>query len=68
MPGLRLHDLRHVHATRMLLSGVNPKVVSERLGHSSVAITLDRYSSVLPSLQEQAVEGLERLLAASGKR
>ena len=43
MPGLRIHDLRHAHATLMLGSGVHPKVVSERLGHASVNITLDTY-------------------------
>jgi integrase len=47
----------------MLLGGVHPKVVSERLGHSSVGITLDTYSHVLPSLQAQAAVSLERLLA-----
>ncbi|MFC1928714.1 tyrosine-type recombinase/integrase [Chloroflexota bacterium] len=41
---LRLHDLRHTHATLMLKSGVHPKIVSERLGHSTVAFTLDTYS------------------------
>ncbi|MDP2932071.1 MAG: site-specific integrase, partial [Chloroflexota bacterium] len=48
MSRMRLHDLRHTHATIMLSQGVHPKVVSERLGHSSVAITLDTYSHVLP--------------------
>jgi len=48
--GIRLHDLRHTHATLMLRQGVHPKVVSERLGHSSVAITLDTYSHVLPGI------------------
>jgi len=61
--GLRFHDLRHAHATLMLPGGVHPKVVSERLGHSNVGITLDTYSHVLPSLQAQAAASLERLLA-----
>lgn len=62
---LRLYDLRHTCATLLLIAGVNPKVVSERLGHSSVVITLDTYSHVLPSMQRAASEKLESLL--SGK-
>ena len=54
--GLRLHDLRHTHASLMLSEGVHLKVVSERLGHSSVAITGDIYSHVQPSVQREAVE------------
>lgn len=54
--GVRFHDLRHTHATLMLTQGVHPKVVSERLGHSTVTITLDTYSHVLPGLQEAAAE------------
>ncbi len=51
----------------MLLSqGVHPKIVSERLGHSGVSITLDIYSHVLPGLQLQAADNLARLLAAEG--
>lgn len=61
LPPVRFHDLRHAHATLMLLQGVHPKVVSERLGHASVGITLDIYSHVLPSLQSQAVEAFDRL-------
>ena len=54
LPHIRLHDLRHTHATMMMAQGVNPKTVAERLGHSSVVITLDTYSHVLPGLQEEA--------------
>ena len=54
LPGVRLHDLRHFHATLMLQEGTNPKIVQERLGHSSFAITMDTYSHVAPGLQEQA--------------
>ena len=54
--GLRLHDLRHTHASLMLSEGVHLKVVSERLGHSSVAVTGDIYSHVQPSVQREAVE------------
>ena len=63
IPHVRLHDLRHTHATLMLKQGVHPKIVSERLGHASIAITLDIYSHVLPGLQEAAAlkfeEGLQ---------
>src|SRR5919112_639912 len=48
LPRVRLHDLRHSHATHLLASGVHPKVVQERLGHSSISLTLDTYSHVLP--------------------
>ena len=51
---LRFHDLRHTHATLMLKSGVHPKIVSERLGHATVAFTLDTYTHVVPGLQEAA--------------
>jgi len=57
--GLRFHDLRHAHATLMLQQGIHPKIVSERLGHSSIAITLDTYSHVLPGLQEAAAKRFE---------
>ena len=54
LPRIRFHDLRHTHATILLILGTHPKVVSERLGHASIAITLDTYSHVLPHMQEQA--------------
>jgi integrase len=63
VPGLRIHDLRHAHASLMLGQGVHPKVVSERLGHASVNITLDRYSHLLPGLQEAAAAALDTILA-----
>ena len=53
---IRLHDLRHTHATLALSAGVHPKVVSERLGHASVAFTLDTYSHAIPALQESAAD------------
>ncbi|WP_138415221.1 tyrosine-type recombinase/integrase [Aquibacillus sediminis] len=52
----RFHDLRHSHATLLLQKNVHPKVVSERLGHSKIGITVDLYSHVVPSLQDGAVE------------
>ena len=57
--GVRLHDLRHTHASLMLAQGVHPKIVSERLGHASITITLDTYSHVLPGLQEAAALAFE---------
>ena len=52
LPDCRFHDLRHTHASLMLEQGVHPKIVQERLGHSTVTLTLDTYSHVVPSLQE----------------
>ncbi len=60
---LRFHDLRHSHASLLLREGIHPKVVSERLGHATVGITLDTYSHVLPGLQAQAATVLDRVLA-----
>lgn len=65
LPHVRFHDLRHAHATLMLLQGVHPKVVSERLGHASVGITLDTYSHVLPSMQSEAVRAFDELFPAA---
>jgi integrase len=61
LPKLRFHDLRHSHATLMLVQGVHPKIVSERLGHASIGITLDTYTHVLPSLQQQAADAFDDL-------
>jgi integrase len=61
LPKLRFHDLRHTHATLLLLLGEHPKVVQERLGHSTIAVTLDTYSHVLPSLQQKATEKIDKL-------
>ena len=57
--GVCFHDLRHTPATLMLWQGIHPKVVSERLGHSSITITLNTYSHVLPGLQEAAAQRFE---------
>lgn len=62
LPSIRFHDLRHTCATLLLGSNVNPKVVSEMLGHASVAITLDVYSHVLPDMQDSAARALEDAL------
>jgi integrase len=62
LPRMRFHDLRHGHATHILREGVHPKVVSERLGHSTVGITLDTYSHVLPGLREDAARKMDSAL------
>ena len=59
---LRFHDLRHTHATLLLLANVHPKVVSERLGHSDVRITLQLYSHVIPTLQKEAARTIDLIL------
>jgi Phage integrase family len=56
---VRLHDMRHAFATRLLEANVHPKIVSEALGHASVGITLDVYSHVLPSLSRTAADAIE---------
>lgn len=61
LPPIRFHDLRHAHASLMLIQGIHPKVVSERLGHASIGITLDTYSHVLPSMQSEAAEAFDQL-------
>jgi integrase len=62
---VRFHDRRHSHATQLLAQGIHPKVVSERLGHSTVGITLDVYSHVLPSMQEEAARRIDVALCAA---
>jgi integrase len=62
---IRLYDLRHTCATLLLLPGENPKVLSERLGHASIVLSLDTYSHVLPSMQQSAAEKLEKMLFGS---
>ena len=59
VPRIRLHDLRHTHATTLLQQNVHPKVVSERLGHSSVAFTMTVYQHVMPGLKAQAASTFE---------
>jgi integrase len=61
LPELRLYDLRHTCATLLLLAGVPAKVVSERLGHASVTITLNTYSHILPDMQQRAAEALHQV-------
>jgi integrase len=59
LPAITFHQLRHTAATILLLKNVNPKVVSEMLGHATIAITLDTYSHVLPNMQQSAVAAME---------
>jgi integrase len=65
LKSFRFHDLRHSHASQLLKAGVHPKVVSERLGHAGIGITLDTYSHVLPGIQEDAVQRLNAVLATA---
>jgi integrase len=65
LPSIRFHDLRHTHATHLLSHGVHPKVAQERLGHSSVGITLDLYSHVLPGMQEDAAAKVDAAIRAA---
>jgi integrase len=60
----RLYDLRHTTATLLLAAGVNPKVVSERLGHAAITLTLDTYSHVLPTMQADATAKFDAILCA----
>lgn len=62
VPRIRLHDLRHTNATLALKAGVHPKIVSERLGHSSIAITLDLYSHVTPGISREAAAAVESMM------
>jgi integrase len=59
---MRFHDLRHTAATLMLSAGVHPKVVQETLGHSQISLTLDTYSHVLPTMQDEAAEKMNKIL------
>jgi len=65
LPPIRLHDLRHTHATLALQAGIHPKVVSERLGHATISITLDTYSHAIPAMQEEAAALIAGLVFAA---
>lgn len=62
LPRIRFHDLRHGHATLSLQAGIHPKVVSERLGHANIGITLDTYSHAVPAMQEDAAAKVAALI------
>jgi integrase len=64
LPLIRLHDLRHTHATLALQAGIHPKVVSERLGYATISITLDTYSHAIPAMQEEAAALIAGLVFA----
>lgn len=59
---MRFHDLRHAHASFLLMQGVHPKVVSDRLGHSGIEVTMDIYSHVMAGLRHKAMEGFDDLM------
>ena len=61
---IKLHGIRHTHATALMAAGVNPKVVQQRLGHSDVSITLNTYTHVLPSMDKEAAEKIDNILFA----
>ncbi len=65
VPPLRFHNLRHTCATLVLAEGIHPKVVQERLGHSDVGMTLNRYSHVMPGMQRQAADALDAAIEAA---
>lgn len=62
LPPIRFHDLRHAFATLQLAAGTDPKIVSEVFGHKDVAITLDRYSHAMPTMQVEAMGRLDAIL------
>ena len=68
LPSVRLHDLRHTMATTALLAGIHPKVVQERLGHTTVAMTLDTYSHVTDTIQSEGAERLHRAMNPKSNR
>jgi len=67
LPRIRFHDLRHSHATQMLAAGIHPKVAQERLGHSTIAVTLDIYSHVMPGMGADAAERVDAAIRGAVK-
>lgn len=63
LPKIRFHDLRHTSATLLLIAEVHPKIVQERLGHSRIDMTLDTYSHVVPGMQQEAADQLDKMLS-----
>jgi len=64
---IRFHDVRHSHARQLLAAGVHPKIASERLGHSTIGITLDLYSHAIPGMQANAAEQVDAAIKAVKK-
>jgi len=62
LPKIRLHDVRHSYATAALKSGVSPKIISERLGHTNVAFTLQTYTHVIPGMDRDAADEIAKLI------
>jgi integrase len=65
VPRVRFHDLRHSHATQLLSAGVHPKIAQERLGHSTITTTLDLYSHVTETMQEDAAAKLDTVFRSA---
>lgn len=61
LPKIRFHDLRHTAATLLLKENVHPKIVQEMLGHSTIALTLDTYSHILPDIQQEAADKMDKI-------
>jgi integrase len=61
LPIIRFHDLRHSHVTLLIAKNTNPKIISERIGHSDIKVTLDTYSHILPSMQQGVVNTLDKI-------
>jgi integrase len=68
LPEVSFHTLRHTHATQLLKEGIHPKIVSERLGHATVGLTLDVYSHVLPDMQTEAARRIDSALLSALSR
>ena len=66
LPPIRLHDVRHCYATAALASGISPKIVSERLGHASVAFTLSVYGHMIPGLDREAADQVAAMILGHG--
>jgi hypothetical protein len=62
---VRLHDLRHSHATHLLMANVHPKIVQGRLGHANIATTMDLYTHVMPGMQNEAASRVDAALRAA---
>lgn len=65
VPRIRIHDLRHTHATLMLQAGEHPKIVQDCLRHSSIQMTLNKYSHITQNIQQQAAENFEGIIKSN---